>query len=530
VKIVARDEDEASAFVYSDTVNIGSGLNAASDYYNTVEDDTLICSADEGVFDNDGGHNLIAHCIDSVSYGKLVLNETGAFTYIPKPNFNGEDSFEYEVSSGEEKDTAFVTLIVASVNDAPVCTESPKISGNAEVGKTLEVSSGEWNDAADGEAATSISYTYQWQFAGSAGNYQDISEATGASYMIGSEDKSRSLRVKIVARDEQEASAFAYSDTVNVDPGLNAVSDYYNTVEDDTLICSIDEGVFSNDGGDNLAAYCIEDVSHGDLDLDETGAFTYIPSSDFNGEDSFKYEVSNGEKKDTALVTLMVASVNDAPKYTKRAEISGAVEVDGIVTVSSGEWNDDVDECPPSSITYSYQWQLRNSNGEYQDIDAATTTSYTIRVTDVNRRIRVKITATDSGIPEPVMSAIGYSGIIMVENDPPTGEDKYFETNEDMELKVSAAEGLLFNANDPDGDELSPEIASDPSHGDVKIYLDGGFRYNSSPGYSGMDSFTYRISDGITYSEEYTVTINILAGNDTPIIEPAVPDINTESR
>ena len=51
------------------------------------------------------------------------------------------------------------------------------------------------------------------------------------------------------------------------------------------------------------------DVMHGDLSLEDDGAFSYTPDSDFNGEDSFTYRVDTGaDSSAAALVTLTVAA------------------------------------------------------------------------------------------------------------------------------------------------------------------------------------------------------------------------------
>ena len=60
---------------------------------------------------------------------------------------------------------------------------------------------------------------------------------------------------------------------------------------------------------------------------------TYLPSANFNGSDSFTYSVTQGSETDTAVVTITVAPVNDAPtidnQLTVRA-ITGSTEVTGL--------------------------------------------------------------------------------------------------------------------------------------------------------------------------------------------------------
>ncbi len=54
----------------------------------------------------------------------MINNGDGTFTYAPAPNFNGADSFAYQVcDSGGACDTATVTLVVTAVNDLPIAAD-----------------------------------------------------------------------------------------------------------------------------------------------------------------------------------------------------------------------------------------------------------------------------------------------------------------------------------------------------------------------------------------------------------------------
>ncbi|MFN6052056.1 MAG: cadherin-like domain-containing protein, partial [Planctomycetia bacterium] len=56
--------------------------------------------------------------------GVLVLNKDGSFTYTPNADFNGKDSFSYKANDGSlDSNEAMVTIMVNSVNDAPVAVD-----------------------------------------------------------------------------------------------------------------------------------------------------------------------------------------------------------------------------------------------------------------------------------------------------------------------------------------------------------------------------------------------------------------------
>ena len=78
------------------------------------------------------------------------------------------------------------------------------------------------------------------------------------------------------------------------------------------------EGILSNDtdeDNDVLFGELISGTTNGQLTLLEDGSFEYVPSEDFNGNDSFTYIVSDGilTSNDTATVIITVDPVNDAP-------------------------------------------------------------------------------------------------------------------------------------------------------------------------------------------------------------------------
>ncbi len=66
---------------------------------------------------------LRAVLVSDVSHGMLTLRDDGTFDYRPDADFHGEDSFQYRASDGAtDSDTVSVTLLVQSINDAPIAS------------------------------------------------------------------------------------------------------------------------------------------------------------------------------------------------------------------------------------------------------------------------------------------------------------------------------------------------------------------------------------------------------------------------
>src|SRR5262249_39908580 len=87
-----------------------------SDNYSTDEDTALPVAA-PGVLDNDSGDPLQAILVSGPAHGALTLNADGSFSYLPHAEFNGEDTFTYELAGGLADVNATVTIDVKPVND-----------------------------------------------------------------------------------------------------------------------------------------------------------------------------------------------------------------------------------------------------------------------------------------------------------------------------------------------------------------------------------------------------------------------------
>src|SRR6185295_8044494 len=75
--------------------------------------------------------------------------------------------------------------------------------------------------------------------------------------------------------------------------------------------------VLTNDtdaDGDALNAVLVNGPAHGSLTLNADGSFTYTPSADYNGPDSFTYKANDGQAdSNVATVSINVGPVNDTP-------------------------------------------------------------------------------------------------------------------------------------------------------------------------------------------------------------------------
>ena len=88
------------------------------------EDGSLTVDALAGAYDADGDP-LTLELVEPPAHGSLTLNADGRYTYAPQADFHGTDRFSLRVSDGHAtSDVARVQVAIASVNDAPIATDS----------------------------------------------------------------------------------------------------------------------------------------------------------------------------------------------------------------------------------------------------------------------------------------------------------------------------------------------------------------------------------------------------------------------
>lgn len=100
-------------------------------------------------------------------------------------------------------------------------------------------------------------------------------------------------------------------------------------------------------------------------------------------------------------------------------------------------------------------------------------------------------------------------------NGAPVARDDSYTMTGGTSLTVNAANGIIQNAagrdTDPENTTLTVASSTAPSHGSVTVNADGSFTYTPVVGYTGTDTFTYKVTDGEAQSNTATVTIVVPA-------------------
>lgn len=232
--------------------------------------------------------------------------------------------------------------------------------------------------------------------------------------------------------------------------------------------------------GDPLTARLVEQAENGTVVLNSDGTFTYTPDPGFTGPDQFLYTANDGFRDATSdgIVTLVVTEpvppTNTAPVAVDDdfgEGFSGANVLDNdtdaegdtlTATLESGTTNGSV--VLNSDGTFSYTPDVGYSGPE----------SFSYRASDGELTSDVATVSFTVTLPE--------------DNEPPVANPD--DVGDDF-----SGTNLLDNDVDPNQDQLYAVKVSDPEHGELELNDDGTFVYTPYAGYSGPDSFSYKVRD-----------------------------------
>jgi VCBS repeat-containing protein len=83
-------------------------------------------------------------------------------------------------------------------------------------------------------------------------------------------------------------------------------------------------------------------------------------------------------------------------------------------------------------------------------------------------------------------------------DDPARATDDGYATASGTPLTVAAAQGVLANDSDPEGNPFTASLVTGPANGTLTLNANGSFSYTPNPGFQGQDSFTYAVTGGDT--------------------------------
>ncbi len=480
------------------TIDVNTPANAVDDSYSTSMNSQLSVDAATGVLANDTDANddsLSVTVVTQPSHGSLALNTDGSFVYTPTSGYHGDDSFTYTVDDGygasaEATATINVNAVPTVVDDAYSLDEDGTLTKDATAGVLN-------NDSdADSDTLTVTVVTDPVHGTVSLNSDGSFSYTPDANYH-GTD--SFAYKANDGTIDSSNATVTITINSVADDP--EAADDSYTVVPNGTLSVSEAEGVLANDSdGDDetLTATVVDQPSNGTLTLNANGSFSYEPSQDFHGTDTFTYKANDGST-DSQPATVTI-NVNSAPSAVSD---SYSVNEDTELTVdaSAGVLNNDTD---PENDTLTAAVVMQPSHGTLT-LNADGSFSYTPEA-DYAGDDAFSYKASD-GLNESVETTVVIT--IAPVNDAPVTADDAYSVPTNGTLTVDAATGVRANDTDADGDSLTVTVASGPSNGQLTLNADGSFTYTPNTDFHGTDTFNYTVNDGTVDSAAATVTIDV---------------------
>lgn len=487
---------------------VNDAPSAENDHYSTDEDQQLAVNA-PGVLGNDtdiDSETLTATLIDGVEHGVLELSPDGSFVYTPDENFNGTDSFTYQASDGElAGELVVVEITVGAVNDAPL-GENDMYEASEDAPLTVIATSGVMgNDSdVDGDALTVM-------LVAPAANGTVELNADGSFTYTPSPDFNGTDAFTYQLSDGQSTS-----DPIVVEINVAAVNDapfgendIYEAREDTPLIVDAASGVLANDSdvdGDALTVTLVDPAASGAVELNADGSFTYTPNADFNGTDAFTYHVSDGEwTSELVTVEISVSANNDAPVAT---DDFYAIDGGGPQTIPApGVLENDFD-VDGDSLTVAV-----DTHPEHGTVELKADGSFVYTPAEGYQGPDAFIYSVSDGV-ETALAVVSIR--VRGTSERPTAKNDSHLVGADGELNVGAAEGVLANDSDSNGDPLKADVFRGPKNGTLALNSDGSFQYVPNAGFAGLDSFLYRATDADSQSRLAVVRLRVVASDLIP--------------
>ncbi|WP_171032350.1 tandem-95 repeat protein, partial [Polaribacter aestuariivivens] len=541
-----------------DTLLSVSSVNGILKNDTDVDNDPLVVT---GYTVNGGTRTINTDVV--LTEGTLNIKADGSYTFQPALNFNGDvPQVTYTVSDGNLSATSTLDIKVNPINDAP--TAVPDTDTVAEdVTLTVTAANGVLkNDSdIDMDALTVTNFTV----GGTTYNAGDTVPLTEGSLKLNS-DGSYSFTPTANFNGTVPTITYTVSDGTNtsnttlqitvtpVNDAPDLVADTNTTIEDTQLTVAAANGVLKNDtdkenntitvtkftvGGTDFTAGATAILTEGTLKLNADGGYVFNPAPNFNGAyPQVTYTATDGTDTATSTLDITVLPVNDSPVALTDTNSTNEDTPLNVLAANGLLKNDTDPENDPLTVT-----QFTVGGNTFTAGSSANITEGTIKINSDGSYTFTP--ATDYNGPVPVINYTISDGTntaistltltVNTVNDAPTAVADTNTTVEDTQLTVTAANGVLKNDSDIDGDVinvsgfvvegtsyLAGETATTAA-GTIKLDSNGGYTYVPANNFNGaVPQVTYTITDGVLTASS-TLDITVTPVNDSPI---AVADTN----
>ncbi|MCP5404790.1 MAG: tandem-95 repeat protein [Pseudomonadaceae bacterium] len=427
---------------------------------------------------------------------QLVGNQ---IVFTPAAGFTGTASFQYSISDGcGASDTATVTVTVTPVQP-PNTTDANNDTASTTCGNAVTIAVLANDTDIEGDTTT-ITGTTNPANGTIVVNPDGTITYTPITGFIGVDTFTYTVTDARGATDTATVSV-----TVTNTPP-DAVNDTASTAFNTPVVIS----VLANDS-DAESAVALDGIvtgpAHGVAVVNPDGTITYTPNAGFTGTDTFTYRIDDAcGATDVATVTVTVGAnpntapdaVDDVVSTTCVSAICGC----GATATIHPLANDTDPEGDTLTITAvgtaAHGTVVLNADGTISyrpEGGFVGTDSFTYTISDGNG-------GTDTA-----------TIFVTVTNEPPVAVDDAASTA----FQTPVSFNVLTNDSDPSGGRLKFDgIVGAPAHGTVSVDSAGNVTYTPANGFTGTDTFTYRVVDGCGAEDVATVTITVGTPPNTP--------------
>ena len=453
----------------------------------------------------------------------VVTVSGSAVTPIPV-SINGQANYMFSVAAGGAPRTITVTYPSVAIAPSVSVTGVTVVEGNAgNVNAVFQVSL---------SAAYTAPVTVNYATAnGTATAGADYVAASGPVETFAPGQTIKQVTVQVIGDllvEPNETFTVTLSNPTNAALGTSvatgtitnddvlpvAVGDSYSTPFGTTLDVPA-PGVLANDtGGAAKTATVVATVAHGTLLLGANGSVTYTPTAGYSGPDSFTYQVADGSG--TGNIVTVSITVGAPPPglsitgVTVAEGNNGTVNAVFLVSLSAAQ-------ASPVTVNYATANGTATAGADYVAASGPVETfapgqtlkQVTVQVIgDILDEPNETFTVTLSAATNAVLGTSVATGTITDDDVLPVAVGDSYSTPFGTTLNVPAP-GVL--ANDTGGAKTATVVAS-VAHGTLLLGANGSVTYTPTAGYSGPDSFTYRVADGSGQGNVVTVSITVGAG------------------
>ncbi|MEZ9648131.1 tandem-95 repeat protein, partial [Vibrio sp. 10N.261.52.C2] len=472
----------------------------------TVEEDGSIIITQEDLLANardlDGDQLTALNLATDDESVTITDNGDGTYTLTPDADFNGDVSFTFDVSDGDDVVSTNLELTVSPVNDGPEAQDHAFTVGEDGVltFNDQDLLTGVTDIEGDDLSVEGLTYT------GADGVLTDNGDGTYSFAPNENFNGDVNFSFNVSDGTDTVTANIDVSVTPENDPPVAGSTSY--TVHEDNSITISNEQLLAN-SSDIEGEVAIDNVSYsgsdGVLEINGDGTYTFSPNENFNGEVSLDVVVTDEDGATEATTAgITVLEVNDPPVA---GPTSYTIDEDSVLTFNESQVllnaSDIEGDVELVEINYDGPDGIFSINGDG-------TCSFAPNE-NFNGQVQLDVTIQDEdGAQVDTFITVDVLPI----NDVPVSGDLAYSVEEDGSITLSQ-EQLLSQASDVDGDDLTASNLIVDGDATVVANDDGSFTITPDANFNGDIDLTFDISDG-TDTLVATADLTVNPVNDLP--------------